>query len=96
MKILLPIIIAFLLIMGALEANGERVTLVNCRLLSDPSSGQKANVGANDQKGSLTNGNKGVTETGESKMTFNDRSSTAATQHYYGNLTELPGPYHHN
>jgi len=73
--------------MGALEANGESVTLVNRRLLSDASFGQKAS--------SLTNGNKGVAESGESKITStegtfeNDGSSTSSSHHYFGDTADF-------
>ncbi|KAG5555319.1 hypothetical protein RHGRI_012752 [Rhododendron griersonianum] len=68
MKMLLIIVVAFVFIVGASEANGETVTLVNRRLLSDANLGRKDNVGVkNDQKVSLINGNKGALESGESK-----------------------------
>jgi len=66
MKILLTVV-AFVLILGASEANGEKVTLVDHRLLSDTNLGRKVNVGANDQTGGLTNGDKGIAKSGESK-----------------------------
>ncbi|KAI8561858.1 hypothetical protein RHMOL_Rhmol04G0374500 [Rhododendron molle] len=66
-KILQIIVVAFVFIVGASEANGETVTLVNRRLLSDANLGRKDNLRANDQKGSLINGHKGAFESGESK-----------------------------
>lgn len=79
MKILLLIIVAFVLIVGALEANGERVTLVNRQLLSDANFGRKVNVGANDQKGNLINGNKGIGESGESRITKEREQKKSST-----------------
>ncbi|KAI8561859.1 hypothetical protein RHMOL_Rhmol04G0374600 [Rhododendron molle] len=67
MKILLIIVVAFVFIVGASEANGETVTLVNRRLLSDANLGRKDKIGANDQKGSLINGHKGAFESGDTK-----------------------------
>ncbi|KAI8561860.1 hypothetical protein RHMOL_Rhmol04G0374700 [Rhododendron molle] len=96
-------------IVGASKANGETVTLVNRRLLSDENLGRKDNVGANAQKVSLINGNKGAFESGESKTStegdqnkntdgFFDNSSPGTegrnSHHYYGDATDAPrGPH---
>lgn len=68
MKILLLIIVTFVFILGALEANGETVSLMNHRLLNDAKFGRKVNVGGNDQRGNLINRNKGIAESGEIKI----------------------------
>ncbi|KAF7145813.1 hypothetical protein RHSIM_Rhsim04G0240300 [Rhododendron simsii] len=70
MKILLLVVVAFVFILGALEAHGERVTLEEYRQQpSNANLGRKANVGANDQKDSLTTGNKGVAKSGHESKT---------------------------
>ncbi|KAG5555318.1 hypothetical protein RHGRI_012751 [Rhododendron griersonianum] len=104
MKILLIIVVAFVFIVGASEANGETVTLVSRRLLSDANLGRKDNVGMkNDQKVSLINGNKGAFESGESKTSTEDNqnkntdgifddtsSSTSGSHHYYRDRVDPP------
>jgi len=103
MKILLLAVVEFVLILGASEANGEKVTLVDRQLLSDTNLGRKANFGAYDQTDSLTNGDKGITKSGESKTSTEgdqnkngiDGNGNSGNSGSEGSGSSTSGSHHH-
>ncbi|CAL5416500.1 unnamed protein product [Camellia sinensis] len=69
MKTFLLIFVAFMLILGTLQTNAERLTMLDRQLLSDGNLGRKVNIGANYYG---INGKEGAKEIDETKTTTTD------------------------
>ncbi|CAK9138875.1 unnamed protein product [Ilex paraguariensis] len=84
MKSLVVLFVAFVLILGTLEANAKRPPLKNPRLLSDTNLGRKVEVGA-DNKGVTDNKGAGNTENETGTVTDNSDADKNENYGYYGN-----------